>query len=266
MNGWFLLDDGPASGAENMAVDEFLLRSCEGPISSPVLRLYHFDPPAITVGYHQKPEEILDLEILIDKPVDVVRRVTGGRALLHWGELTYAVSAPLDYLPLGKGLRETYLSISRALACAMRNLGLDIRISDARKSRRQPGLTSPCLVSTSRDELNVGGRKLVASSQRRTNKAFIQHGSILITRDSVRITDYLEGDWEWLGGRITSLSDELDRTPGLKMIKDSIKTAFRESFDIRWLELEFSRKQKEEIIREAGRKRKEFSFYTGGVG
>lgn len=266
MNRWFFLDHDPASGAENMAIDEFILRGCEGSITTPVLRLYQFDPPAVTIGYHQEPENILDPDALKEQPVDIVRRITGGRALLHQGELTYSLAAPLDCVSLGTGLRETYMKISEALSKALIDFGLNIRISDSRNFSPGPDFTSPCLAATSRDELNVGGRKLVASSQRRTGKAFLQHGSLLLTMDSVRIVDYLQGNWKSLSKRTTCLSREIGYLPDVGALKNSIKASFTDRFDIDWIPLEFSEEHRMEISLEMKRKRDEFTYLWQGKG
>jgi lipoate-protein ligase A len=266
MNEWVFLDHGRASGAENMAIDEFILSGCEGKISTPVLRLYQFDPPAVTIGYHQELENILDTKALKESPVDVVRRITGGRALLHQGELTYSLAAPLDYVSLGTGRRETYLKISEVLSGALVGLGLDVSISDGHSFSPGSDFTSPCLGATSRDELNIDGRKLVASSQRRTGKAFIQHGSLLLTMDSVRIVDYLKGGWESLNSRTTCLSREIGYLPDVRALKNSIKSAFKERFDVDWIPLEFSEEQRMEISLGIKRKREEFTYLWQGEG
>ena len=119
MAGWFLIDDEPASGARNMAVDEFLLKRAEKKGGAPVLRLYSFSPPAITIGYHQDAERVIDMSAASADGLDVVRRITGGRALLHDGELTYSVTAPLGP-PFGQGLADTFLLIAGVIVSALR--------------------------------------------------------------------------------------------------------------------------------------------------
>ena len=116
MERWFLLDDNPASGARNMALDEFLLDKAERERMPPLLRLYAFDPPAVTIGHHQGSAHGLDLELLRRDGVEVVRRFTGGRALLHAGELTYCVVAGTDRPPFDTHLQASYLRISEALS------------------------------------------------------------------------------------------------------------------------------------------------------
>ncbi len=131
MTQWLLIDDAPASGARNMAVDEFLLRRVENDGGAPVLRLYSFSPPAITLGYHQDASKAIDISAVGADGLDIVRRITGGRALLHDGELTYSVTAPIGP-PFGQGLADTFLVIAGVIVSALRRSGIEARLGSAR--------------------------------------------------------------------------------------------------------------------------------------
>ncbi len=207
MAGWLLIDDEPASGAWNMAVDEFLLKRAENEGGAPVLRLYSFRPPAITIGYHQDAERAIDMAAAAADRLDVVRRITGGRALLHDGELTYSVTAPLGP-PFGKGLADTFLAIAGVIVSALRCAGVTAETGGARHGSGESAMSSPCLVSTSRHEITAGGKKISGSAQRRTGRAFIQHGSILLRGGSEGIEHYLRGEWRGLAGIITTVETE----------------------------------------------------------
>lgn len=207
MTQWLLVDDAPASGARNMAVDEFLLRRVENDGGAPVLRLYSFSPPAITLGYHQDASKAIDISAVEADGLDIVRRITGGRALLHDGELTYSVTAPVGP-PFGQGLADTFLVIAGVIVSALRRSGIEARLGSARHTGVESSMSSPCLVSTSRHEITAGGRKISGSAQRRTGGAFIQHGSILMRTGSERIEQYLRGGWNGLAGMITTVEAE----------------------------------------------------------
>ena len=115
MDSWRLIIEGKNSASYNMAADDYLLKLAEKGESSPIIRIYGWDVPSITIGYHQKLERAVDLSKLADTPV--VRRITGGRALYHDNEeLTYAVSGNfMAYSDLGEDLHQSYHLISKAI-------------------------------------------------------------------------------------------------------------------------------------------------------
>jgi len=225
MTEWLLIDDAPASGARNMAVDEFLLRRTEKEGGAPVLRLYSFSPPAITIGYHQDAGKAIDVDAAISDGIDVVRRITGGRALLHDGELTYSVAAAVGP-PFGQGLADTFQSIAEIIVGALRSLGVEAALGGARHVGVESSMTSPCLVSTSRHEITAGGKKISGSAQRRTGGAFIQHGSVLIRGGSERIERYIRGGWEGLENAMTTVEAETGDTDCDRRLRESIIDLF----------------------------------------
>jgi lipoate-protein ligase A len=183
METWRLILDGANSASFNMAADANLLDAAETGEIVPVIRLYGWDQPSITIGRHQKLERAIDLSRLGDTPV--VRRITGGRALLHDGcEITYAVAANfVKHLGLGATLHESYRVIAEAIVRFYSRCGVKAQISHredplarARRAETQKG----CFASVSRYEIIVGGRKAAAGSQRRMRRTFLQHGVIKI--------------------------------------------------------------------------------------
>jgi lipoate-protein ligase A len=221
MTQWLLIDDAPACGARNMAVDEFLLNKAENEGGAPVLRLYSFDPPAVTLGYHQDAAQAIDLRAAAAEGLDVVRRITGGRALLHDGELTYSVTAPIGP-PFGQGLGDTFLVIAGVIVSALRSAGIDARLGGAKRTSGDKSISSPCIVSASRHEITAGGKKISGSAQRRTGRAFIQHGSILLRGGSERIERYLGGGWNGLAGMMTTVEAETGEAVMDRQLRDSI--------------------------------------------
>jgi lipoate-protein ligase A len=226
---WLLLDDGPSHGPLNMAVDGMLLERAglEGAI--PVLRLYSFDPPAITIGWHQDPESVLDLGAAAADGLDIARRVTGGRALLHENEITYCVAAPLAG-PFSGSLQETFHAVAGAVAAALRSLGIDARLSPGRRQPGPGGAAPPCLASTGRHEITAGGRKIAGSAQRRTRRAFVQHGSVLLGPGTERIGRYLRGGAVDLSSSVTNLEAETGRQVDRGAVRKALVAAFAEMF------------------------------------
>jgi lipoate-protein ligase A len=178
---WRLLIDAAASGPWNMGVDEALLASAARD-GVAALRFYDWRGVWLSVGYAQE----------IDAPrraacraagVGVVRRATGGRAVLHGGDLTYAIAAPGDALP--HGLRASYGLVSDALCEALRALGVAADRVPGTRTRAAEGAFD-CFATPAADEICVGARKLVGSAQRRAGGAVLQHGSLRVRPDSAR--------------------------------------------------------------------------------
>ena len=257
MERWFLLDDSPSSGALNMACDELLLARVEGGSAPPVLRLYSFDDPTITLGFHQKPERVIDVEATRRDSIDVVRRFTGGRALLHEGELTYSVVARIDDGPFGEHLQSTYLRLSGALADALRELGVEASVSAGKAGRGDRGLVRPCLDSVSRHEITARGRKIVASAQRRANRSLLQHGSILLDSSSARIVDYLVGECGPIDERVTSVREETGRDVSPAEVREAVVGAFQRAFGTSFQPFPITPVFSEELERRAASKREE---------
>lgn len=167
--------DGAACGAVNMARDAALLAG-QGPDDDPVLRIYRWRPPAVTIGHNQDLASF-DAEAVRAAGYDLVRRPTGGRAILHADELTYAVAGASGGPLFGGTLHQTYLAINRALVGFLRDLGLAPEVSTGESRAEARGLS--CFRSAGRHEISLAGRKIVGSAQRRQRGVFLQHGSIL---------------------------------------------------------------------------------------
>jgi lipoate-protein ligase A len=171
-----------------MALDEALFRSALEGSSLPTLRLYRFAQPTLSFGYGQRLEEVCRPDACRRLGVAWVRRPTGGRALLHHHELTYAVTAPARGQLARLSVRGAYDRVNAGLASALARLGVLLDPPLARSQRdpaaRGAGVPLPCLARPDVHELTAGGRKLVASAQRRRRAGFLQHGSILRTIDA----------------------------------------------------------------------------------
>ena len=191
---WRVIDTGAGHGAYNMGVDQALV---EGVDQGPVLRFYGWDPPAVSCGYGQRVEREVDLEACRALGVDVVRRPTGGRAVLHWEELTYCVVCDPSDLGSGAAIADAYRTIAECLAAGLRRLGVAVDVERTRRAvERSRGrqATSPCFSSVARWELKYRGRKLVGSAQRRLRQGMLQHGSILLGRAHERLPQLLRID------------------------------------------------------------------------
>lgn len=173
------IDHPPADGARNMAVDEALMEA--GRRGGVVLRLYRWDPPCLSLGRNQTARGRYDPETAGRRGIDVVRRPTGGRAVFHHRELTYAVIAPAD---LWGGLRESYRRINRALLRGLAGLGADVEAAERGPESGTPGPgRRACFRDPLPGEIVAADRKLVGSAQWRHRGALLQHGSLLLHDD-----------------------------------------------------------------------------------
>jgi len=194
--------DGPLPGAINMQKDEDLLK-VHRPGDAPILRFYRWAPPAVSFGYHQNANDF-DQITISQHGYGLVRRPTGGRAILHADELTYAVvgSSPSDLF--GFTLHEAYMTINRSLLMFLGQLGIqaDISAGESREAMRD----LVCFQSAGQHEISVGGKKLIGSAQRRTRGVFLQHGSILTGPGHADLVFFLKEESSQLSKREELLS------------------------------------------------------------
>jgi lipoate-protein ligase A len=176
---WRLLLDPPAAGAWNMAVDEVLLDGVAAGGALPTLRFYGWAPACLSLGYFQ-PFEVVDVAACRRLGVDVVRRPTGGRAILHDRELTYSVALPLSLLGDDRAVLPSYHRVSLALERGLNRLGAPVVLAPAIAAQPGPDHGPVCFDRPSAHEILLDGRKLVGSAQVRRATAILQHGSILI--------------------------------------------------------------------------------------
>lgn len=180
--------DGAHPGTENMERDRALWQRFEAdPDPGVRLRVYGWAPPALSLGFHQ-PEESVDREALSRRGYDLVRRPTGGAAVLHVDEVTYAVAAPLGLPGLGRAVLEIHGAIADALATTFRGLGVDVDFGGDGVPRE-----FACFSGAGGHEMTLDGRKLVGSALRRGRAAFLQHGSILGSPLHLDLTEFIAG-------------------------------------------------------------------------
>jgi len=174
---WRGLLTDPLPGVENMACDLALMDRARS-TGEAVLRVYSWSSPTLSFGRNQKTASY-DRDALDSSGIAVVRRPTGGRAILHHREITYSVTAPVSP---GESIAAEYAWINALLLRALRAMGVDAEI--ATRSGRAPAPdANPCFATATPGEITAGGRKLVGSAQYREHGAMLQHGSILVSDD-----------------------------------------------------------------------------------
>ena len=177
--GWRLLLDPPAEGAWNMAVDEVLLDGIAAGSAPPTLRFYTWTPACLSLGYFQ-PFSVVNVEGCRGLGIDIVRRPTGGRAILHDRELTYSVALPASVLGHDAGILPSYRRLSLALQAGLARLGIEVSLAPESEAPSRAGQSPVCFDRPSAHEILLRGRKVVGSAQVRRAGALLQHGSIVI--------------------------------------------------------------------------------------
>lgn len=188
MRQWRLIYDPPTAGRYNMAIDEAILLAVGAGRTLPTLRLYAWEPPCLSLGYGQKASDV-DFARAAALGWDVVRRPTGGRAILHTDELTYSVSLPAGDSIAAGDVVESYRRLSRALVAGLEKLGVNPQAD--RRAERAGGGGAVCFETPSHYEITVGGRKLIGSAQVRRQEGVLQHGSLPLCGDLGRINEVL---------------------------------------------------------------------------
>ena len=165
---------------ENMATDEAIIESCNQRLSQPTLRLYEWSETTLSIGCFQKADNVI--KYCSKAGIPYVRRITGGRAVLHSDEITYSIICSEGEPLFKEGVSGAYRIISRCLLTALREVGINADMHASRAIEHGSEKTS-CFHSPSRYEIIIENKKLVGSAQRRFKRAFIQHGSILFGVD-----------------------------------------------------------------------------------
>lgn len=206
--GFFLLrHERPLPGSLNMAVDGHLLASL-GEAPRTVVRFYQWERPTASLGAGQTAARVVDPEFCRTHGIDIVRRITGGKLVLHHQEVTYSVTSN-DAAAFTDTLGGSYKRISQALVRGLEGMGLKAALADKAPPFYAKG-TMPCFSLPAQDEIEVGGLKIVGSAQKRLAGRFLQHGSIPLAHDEelLRAVSLYKGDG---GILMTSLGRELGR-------------------------------------------------------
>lgn len=245
MNNWRFINTGAKNGFLNMAIDEVLATRTVPKDNWSIFRVYQWRPYAISLGYNQNPED-LDLEKCRQDHIDVVRRPTGGRAVLHAEEITYSIIVPKNSDFYSKEILITYNRINKGILQGLQLLGVKAELVEhataEKKSRVKDSI--PCFSRSAKFEIAYEGKKLVGSAQRRYENSILQHGSILVGTYHLRVADYIKGlkgaraerFRQALAEKTISISQILSAPVNYDRIVWALKTGFQQCFDIHFFE------------------------------
>jgi lipoate-protein ligase A len=231
---WRLIYHPPAHGSWNMAVDESILESASAGKVLPTLRLYAWNPTCISLGYAQAFSDV-DIPRLQTRGWEMIRRPTGGRAILHCDELTYAIAAPISEPCLTGNLLESYQRISKALLLALIMLNIPAERSEKPLIKSHSVDQNPvCFERPSNYEITYHEKKIIGSAQARRRDGVLQHGSLPLFGDLSRITQVLAYPNELsrteAGVRLLTRATTLEAILGHPISWDEAAQAFMAAF------------------------------------
>lgn len=238
---WRILRTPAAPGAWNMAVDEAILQHVTAGKVLPTLRLYAWKPACLSLGYAQ-PSGDADQQALEANGWQMVRRLTGGRAILHTDELTYSVCGPDDNPILAGGILKSYQRLSRAILHALDLIGLQVNALPKEDAPKGPQTDPVCFEVPSNYEITAGGKKLVGSAQARRKGGVLQHGTLPLYGDLSRITQALvfnskeaqEEAARRLLARATTVEAALELRPTWELAANAFEQAFSEQLGLQF--------------------------------
>jgi lipoate-protein ligase A len=237
-----------------MAVDEAIAEHVGAGQVPPTLRFYAWKPACLSLGYAQ-PISDVDYERLRLQGWDVVRRLTGGRAILHVDELTYSVTAPLDEPCVKGGVIESYRRLSQGLLSGLQDLGALVHAE--RTDRTSRGAHGPvCFEVPSDYEITAQGKKLLGSAQTRRFGTVLQHGALPLHGDITRICDALafaeqserEKARERVRRRAITLEEALDDRLGLEQVASALAKGFAQALNLDLEESQLSASEQERTV------------------
>lgn len=234
---WHLIESGANTGKFNMDFDLDLVSKCG--TDEAFFRLYRWEPYSISLGANQNFSDI-DLEKSAQENIDVVKRPTGGRAILHAEEITYSVVLPISQI---KSAKEIYKKISNALV-----KGLELYnplLGRSELENVQPSfpqlLQQPsgvlCFGSTAKNEVKYNGRKIIGSAQRKMSNCILQHGSILCGTFHRKLVDYLKADEKIKQNLFTELESktiEIETILNEKVDYQKLSECLKDGFEEYW--------------------------------
>jgi len=236
---WRLIVSPQASGPLNMAIDEALLEAVEAGEAPPTLRLYAWEPPCLSLGVAQ-PAADVDLAALRRGGWDLVRRPTGGRAILHTDEMTYSIVAGIDEPLVAGGILPSYRRMSRGLLAALAELGLATRATKGEGHDPGPSGNPVCFENPGAYEITAGERKLIGSAQVRRKRGVLQHGTLPLKGDLGRICRVLRFDSpqsrqtasERVRSRAATVESLLGNSPAWSTVAEAFKVGFEQALGI----------------------------------
>jgi len=206
---WRFIDSGSLNAAQNMALDEALLLQFQPESSLPVVRIYRWEPHALSLGRFQDAAEVLNLDRCRCFNMPIVRRISGGGTVYHAEEFSYSIICAPHHLPESTSIKQAYRLLNSFLIAFYRNFGLDADFSVNSVTDMNIPMHSPfCYAGRETFDILIGGRKIGGNAQRRLRNVIFQHGSIPLLNRSQEGVQFMKKPPPDFSRRVTSLADE----------------------------------------------------------
>ncbi|MBD3414214.1 MAG: hypothetical protein GF421_07290 [Candidatus Aminicenantes bacterium] len=245
MNCWSLLvENEPQKGSYNMAVDDYLFESLAKK-SQTVVRFYSWKKPTVSIGCSQDIKQVLNLEFCRKNSIDIVRRITGGKLVLHFKEVTYSICSS-DVQTFTSSLSKSYQLISKSLVRGLNDMGIPAYLAEGNQEAYSRS-SLPCFSYPAQNEIKVKEKKIVGSAQKRTGGIFIQHGSIPLISDDqlLRSISLLEQKNEKV--RMISVSQALGKGIEYSMLVPYLTSGIQKFFGIQFRVMQLAAEEKKQI-------------------
>lgn len=239
-----LLNRVPLKGSLNMAIDDYLFHSL-GESPQTYLRFYQWEKPTVSLGYSQAIARVVNLHFCKANGIDIVRRITGGKLVLHHQEITYSLCSS-DTRVFTSTLAESYRLISEALILGLKKMGLNPSLARSAPAPYIKG-NLPCFSFPAACEIEVEGKKIVGSAQKREGKRFLQHGSL-----PLKANRELLGSVSLQLGKVfplhmISLSEALQKDISFEEAVSYLLAGFSEYFSVPFKEIAIDTREEEAI-------------------
>lgn len=241
---WRLIKDSYHTGFMNMAIDEAIMIAHREGLVPPTIRFYQWSPPAVSLGYFQDLQKEIDVDVCQDMGIDIVRRPTGGKAVLHDKELTYSFIIRENHPLVNNSILETYKKISGGMIRGLSYIGVTAELVPLREKSEihHSDFKSICFSVPSQYEVQVEGKKIVGSAQVRKREIVLQHGSLLIELEKDKLFSVFNFPSVQIRERFktrfnaTSLEEILKRKINFSELSEILPRGFEKEFGVRLLE------------------------------
>jgi len=252
---WRLIKDSYHSGFVNMAIDEAIMMAHREGLVPPTIRFYQWSPPAVSLGYFQDLQKEIDVDVCKNMGIDIVRRPTGGKAVLHDKELTYSFIIKENHPLVNDSILETYKKISGGMIRGLSYLGITAELVPLRKKLKSASsgnetkpkiphsdIKSICFSVPSQYEVQVEGKKIVGSAQVRKKEIVLQHGSLLIELEKDKLFSVFNFPSSQIRERLktrfnaTSLEEILKKKINFSELSEILPQGFEKEFGVKLTE------------------------------
>ncbi|MEA3475835.1 MAG: lipoate--protein ligase family protein, partial [Candidatus Cloacimonadota bacterium] len=267
---WRFIISGKMAPAENMAIDEAILLGVLKGVSPQTIRVYDWDPPTVSFGFHQNIEKQIDLGKVKKYGLGIVRRPTGGRAVLHYDEVTYAVIADTNGIMSGSILK-SYQKIGSVLIKCLDDIGIYAEMEDGiSQDKKQKDWSNPCFASASKYEIHYKHKKIIGSAQIRKNNVLLQHGSILLNHNQELMAELVPFNnasdhntlKKLLSQKTIAINQILDEPISFNKFVNTFKKNFEKKFELNFLKDSKINRFEKTLIEELSIKYKNYNGKT----